>query len=113
MLVAGMLAAVGLAVGAQRFAAPARTYSLDDTEQLVRQDVASVMKGRAVDVQVSERSARRFGPGDLCSAADAGAAANATDGFAFTARQGQGYFEYRADTAGNIQRCRVVRPLAP
>lgn len=113
MLVAGMLAAVGLAATAQRFVSPAptRTYTADEIEQLVKQEVAKSANGRADQVTVVSRSPRRFAGGDLCAAAEAAAASGDVSGYALTLRLGQGYYEYGADAQGHLQACRIVRPL--
>lgn len=112
-LVAGMLAAVGLAATAQRFVSPtpARTYTADETEQLVKQDVARRANGRADQVTVVSRSPRRFAGGDLCAATDAPPASGDVTGYAFTLRLAQGHYEYGADEQGHLQACQIVRPI--
>ncbi|MGD9905374.1 MAG: hypothetical protein AB7U83_18045 [Vicinamibacterales bacterium] len=115
MLVAGMLAAVGLAATAQRFVAttPERTYTLDESEQLVKADVARQGRGGVDQVRVAERTPRRWNSDDLCNAAAAAPGAAGVDGYAFTLRLGQSHYEYRTDQQGNVRACRVVRPLDP
>jgi hypothetical protein len=113
MLVAGMLAAVGLAATAQRFVSPAptRTYTAEEIEQLVKQDVAQRAHGRADQVTVVSRSPRRFAGGDLCAAAESAPASGDVIGYAFTLRLGQGHYEYGADEQGQLRACRIVRPI--
>ena len=113
LLVAGMAAAIAIAATAQRYgASPPRTYSLEETEKLVKADVATMVRGTVADVTVAERSSRRFAGADMCSSSPA-ANEPAVDGYAFTLKHAQGHFEYRTDRQGNLKRCVIVRPINP
>ena len=61
LLVAGMLAAIAIAATAQRFATPHRTYTLEETERLVKADLATMVRGTVADVTVAERSGEPVG----------------------------------------------------
>ena len=110
LLISGMLAAIGLAATAQRFVSPTRAYSLDETERLVKQDVASMVNGSVSEVRIAERAERQLPGADLCGTRSA-QQGDAVDGYAFTAKHGQGHFEYRTDRQGNLRRCVIVRPI--
>ena len=114
LLVAGMAAAIAIAATAQRYgASPPRTYSLEETERLVKADVATMVRGTVADVTVAERAERRFAGADMCSDSPAANDPAAVDGYAFTLKHAQGHFEYRTDRQGNLKRCVIVRPINP
>ena len=113
LLVAGMLAAIAIAATAQRFAAPQRTYTLDETERLVKADLATMVRGAVADVKVAARAEARWAGADLCSTQPAANEPAGVDGYAFTLKLGQGHFEYRTDRQGNLKRCVIVRPINP
>ncbi len=115
ILVAGMLAAIGLAVTAQRFASPQppqRLYSMEETEQLVKADVAAFANLDADDVQVAARAERTW-PDNRLGCRSGFGGGSAVDGFAFTLKSAKGHFEYHTNRFGDVQRCRMVRPLSP
>ena len=113
ILVAGMLAAIGLAATAQRFAAPQRHYTIDETESLVKADLAKMVDIDANEVRVAARTDRTWPDSGLGCGAGLGFGSSPVDGYAFTLKHAKGHFEYHTDRLGNIQRCRIVRPLAP
>ena len=113
LLVAGMLAVIAIAATAQRFASPQRTYTLDETEQLVKADLATMVRGSVSDVVVAERAERRWAGADLCGTPSAASEPEGIDGYAFTLKLAQGHFEYRTDRQGNMRRCVIVRPINP
>lgn len=113
ILVAGMLGAIGIAVTAQRFAAPQRLYSIEETEQLVKADVAAIANVNANDVVVTVRAERTWSDGRLGCGPGSGLGSSAVDGYAFTVKSAKGHFEYHTNQFGDLQRCRTVRPIAP
>ena len=113
LLVAGMAAAIAIAATAQRYTTPQRTYSLEETERLVKADVATIVRGKAADVTVAERAERRWAGADMCASSPAANEPASVDGYAFTLKHAQGHFEYRTDRQGHLKRCVIVRPINP
>jgi hypothetical protein len=113
ILVAGMLAAIGIAATAQRFASPQRLYSIEETERLVRADAAALANVNANDVHVAARAERTWPDSRLGCGSGFGLGSSAVDGYAFTVKSAKGHFEYHTNRFGDVQRCRTVRALSP
>jgi hypothetical protein len=113
LLVAGMLGAIGIAATAQRFASPQRLYTIEETERLVKADVAALANVDADDVHVAARAERTWPDSRLGCGSGLGLGRSAVDGYAFTVKSAKGHFEYHTNRFGDVQRCRTVRSLAP
>lgn len=118
LLVAGVLGAIGIAATAQRFASPQRqapsqrTYSIEETERLVKADVAALTNLSANDVHVAARAERTW-PDSRLGCGSGPGLGGSVDGYAFTVKSARGHFEYHTNRLGDVQRCRTVRPIGP
>ena len=111
VLVAGVVAAIAIASAAQRSETPARPYTLEETEQLVKEHVAGAMKAPSANVTVIVSTEKRFTDGEMACQSAAPGEVPSVDGFQITAKSGRMQMDYRADRSGNVRRCRVVGPI--